>query len=201
MYRFFCICLKEPANASNKEELYEAEEISIDTSIKEYYLNKQLDSQMVLFNAVYNLPCFYMLLGNRTVKQAGQISEFPHEMKAGNNHHRRGGSLTNKIQTSLGPRLPNQDIDNLFTKDKWMSGSNPRGSSTGKANTTVYYGNEIEKIALGLSHQERPAKVKRALAASFHELLAHKKNTKSFKRLNLLFENFLQEPHIKECEI
>ena len=201
MYRFFCICLKEPANAPNKGELYEAEDISLDTSIKEYYLSKQLDSQMVLYNAVYNLPCFYMLLGSRVVQHAGQITEFSHEVKASNKHHRRGGSLTAKIQTGLSPPLPTQDIDSLFAKDKWRSGSNGRGSSTGRTNGAVYYGNEIEKIALGLSHPERPAKVKRALAASFHELLAHKKNTKSFKRLNLLFENFLREPLIKECEV
>lgn len=35
----------------------------IGITIKEYYHNKQLDSQSVLQNAVYNLPCFYKILG------------------------------------------------------------------------------------------------------------------------------------------
>lgn len=37
----------------------------IGLSVKEYYQNKQQDSQNILLNAIYNLPCFYKILGGR----------------------------------------------------------------------------------------------------------------------------------------
>ena len=44
--------------------------MTVDTSVKEFYLNKQMDSQMVLLNAVHNLPCFYLILGENAVRQS-----------------------------------------------------------------------------------------------------------------------------------
>ena len=48
----------------------------IGMTIKEYYFNKQLDSQSVLLSAVYNLPCFYKVLGNRILTKP--VTQFMH---------------------------------------------------------------------------------------------------------------------------
>ena len=53
-------------------------------------------------------------------------------------------------------------------------------------------------MALELSCGDKPLEVRRTLAASFHELLACKRDMGSFKRLNRLFANFLLDPLLKE---
>lgn len=65
----------------------------------------------------------------------------------------------------------------------------------------VLYGKEIEKMALELSKDDKPMEVRKTLAACYHELLANKKDFASFKRLDKLLENFVQDPMLKESGI
>ena len=65
----------------------------------------------------------------------------------------------------------------------------------------VIFSKEIEKMALELCHEEKPLEVRCTLAASFHELLACKKDMASFKRFDLLLNNFLQDPLLKESGV
>lgn len=47
-------------------------------------------------------------------------------------------------------------------------------AQTGKK--VVLYNKEIEKMALELSQEDKPFEIRRTLAASYHELLRHKKD-------------------------
>lgn len=66
LFHFLCICLKEPVGflAGNSSPTEQSSD-DIGITIKEYYHNKQMDSQNILLSAVYNLPCFYKILGHR----------------------------------------------------------------------------------------------------------------------------------------
>ena len=95
---------------------------------------------MVLFNAVYNLPCFYMILGSRIIKQnlhSANIAplnavKLPASSRVFGSDsknvdsHRRGGSLSKQS-----PRLKLE----FLSKDKLMSGVKPpRANSSLKMN-------------------------------------------------------------------
>lgn len=56
-------------------------------------------------------------------------------------------------------------------------------------------------MALELCEEDKPFEVKRTIAAGYHELLANKKNLKSFKRLSKLLDVFLQDSMLKESGV
>ena len=68
LFHFFSICLREPVVVATEQSTMKDDD-DIGLSVKEYYQNKQQDSQNILLNAVYNLPCFYKLLGRRIYKR------------------------------------------------------------------------------------------------------------------------------------
>ena len=68
------------------------------------------------------------------------------------------------------------------------------GSKLSRESKQVVFSEEIEKLALELSQEEKPMEVRSTLAASFHELLGLKKGMQSFKRLDNLLNNFLLDP-------
>ena len=65
----------------------------------------------------------------------------------------------------------------------------------------MLYSKEIEKMVLELSLEDKPIEVKKSLAASFHELLANKKDISSFKRLDKLLSNLLNDSLLKESGV
>ena len=65
----------------------------------------------------------------------------------------------------------------------------------------MIYSKEIEKMALELSRKDKPMEVRKTLAASYHELLANKKDISSFKRLDKLLSNLLKDSLIKESGV
>ena len=56
-------------------------------------------------------------------------------------------------------------------------------------------------MALELCHEDKPMEVRRTLAASYHEMLAYKKDLTSLRRLEKLLANFLQDPYLKESGV
>jgi len=199
LFHFFCICLQEPVYATTQtsEEAYPSHD-EIGNSIIKYQQNKQLDSYSILHCAVFNLPCFYKQIGHlmATKKLPGMINLSrikSTDQPSANYIDQATINGTQKVKQKIGAessaRIPRQmsgeDSSSLRSDLSMQSSRNSKKiSSQLPSSLVLLYGKEIEKMSIQLILKGRGLGVRRTIAASFHELLANKKDYTSFKRLN-----------------
>ena len=124
----------------------------------------------------------------------GSVNEpASHSLSPQGKVERVSGNTTHNSETIFKNKIGSNNKNNLV-KDAGQGTPNWKPKA-------VLYSKEIEKLALGISEEDKPFEVKRTLAAGFHELLLNKRNIHSLKRLDRLLRSFLYDPTMKESGV